>query len=919
MRRHVTFCAQIGRFMMRKDNGLNRKIRSALTLRLLPSICLIAALAPALSSSALAAAPTSAAADFRKDILPILSKYCFDCHGDGMSKGKVSFDEFKSDADLVGRHDLWIEVVKNLRAGLMPPEKKERPTEAERKRLENWVKYEAFGIDPKNPDPGRVTLRRLNRVEYRNTIRDLMGVDFNSEVEFPPDDTGYGFDNIGDVLTISPILLEKYMAAAKTIVAEAVPVVARVIPERTIAGSRFRGASTPSGAANRTPRDSLLSLTYYEPAVVSNSFNIELEGAYKLTLEISVKGTFGGDPGRCRIVFKLDDRPMLEQEFGWHDSKTFRFEFDEKWKSGEHQMTFALEPLTPVSKKISSLDMRFVSATIHGPSEEKYWNRPKNYERFFTREVPPTPAERQAYAREILSAFTRKAFRRPVDDQTIQKLVTVAEKVYAQPSKSFEAGIAHAIVAVLASPRFLFRVEESDPVPAGAAFANVDEYSLASRLSYFLWSTMPDEELYQLAARGQLRRNLDAQVKRMMNDPRSDAMIQNFTGQWLQARDIEGITIDARAVFARDNGTERQTRQAQEEFRARLAQRTNGLAPPNVLFFTNSAGQTNLSGQSNAFAKANAPGQTNRPPGNGNFFNRQRFNRPRIELDRDLRQAIQRETEMFFGSVVHEDRSVTDLIDCNYTFLNEKLAGLYGITNVTGTEMRRVALPPDSPRGGVLTEATTLIVTSNPDRTSPVKRGLFILDNIIGTPAPPPPGNVPALEATEKDFKDKDHDPTLRQALEVHRGKPLCASCHNRMDPIGLAFENFNALGIYREKERGQNIETAGKLVTGESFESVRELKHILVTQHRLDFYRTLSEKLLTYAIGRGMDYYDVETLDRIVQSLDRNNGHFSALLLGVIESAPFQKQRTQATPVETADAVEVNSSNPQVAKTQTP
>jgi hypothetical protein len=447
-------------------------------------------------------------------------------------------------------------------------------------------------------------------------------------------------------------------------------------------------------------------------------------------------------------------------------------------------------------------------------------------------------------------------------------LVAVAEKVYTQPGKNFETGVAHAIVAVLASPRFLFRLEESDRRSARrAAFAQVDEYSLASRLSYFLWSTMPDAELWQLAERGELRKNLSTQIKRLLDDPRSEALVENFTGQWLQTRDVEGIDINARAVLSRDAGEQRDYARRRQRFQELSAIPEEKRTPEQ---------------------KAELQEMAER---------RRRFQRgPQIELDRDLRRAMREETEKSFACVVHEDRSVLELIDSDYTFLNEKLANHYGLTNlnITGAEMRRVTLPADSPRGGVLAHGSVLVVTSNPDRTSPVKRGLFILDNILGTPAPPPPGNVPALEVAEKDFKD--HEPTLREALTLHREKPLCASCHERMDPLGLAFENFNALGMWREQERKQPIDTAGKLITGETFDSVRELKQLLATKHRMDYYRCLTEKFLTYAVGRGMEYYDAETIDKIVQRLDKENGRFSALLMGVIESAPFQKMRTQAT-----------------------
>jgi hypothetical protein len=560
-------------------------------------------------------------------------------------------------------------------------------------------------------------------------------------------------------------------------------------------------------------------------------------------------------------------------------------------------MTFELEPLTQEDQKLNPLDMRIVDVFVRGPMEKEHWTHPTNYARFFPHDAPAKAAARRAYALELLGNFASKAFRRPVDAKTKESLAAMAEDVYSQPGKTFEAGVAHAMVAVLASPRFLFRLEKAEGAETSAATANVDEYSLASRLSYFLWSTMPDDELLTLAGRGELRKNLAAQVKRMLADSRSEKLVQNFTGQWLQTRDVEGVSIDERTVLARDSGQERQLREQQAALRALFDQNADnkpastnhpapGLTNLLALGLTNQTAQTNLASQNNAAAKRRE-------------LRKSLFKKPRFELDAETRQAMRRETEMFVSSIFHEDRPVTELIESDYTFLNEKLAKLYGITNVTGTEMQRVALPADSVRGGVLTDGSTLVVTSNPDRTSPVKRGLFILENFLGTPTPPPPPNIPALEAAEKDIKD--HEPTLREALQQHRDKPLCASCHARMDPIGLAFENFNAMGMWREKERNQTIDAAGTLITGESFQSVRELKRILSHEHRADFYRCLTEKFLTYALGRGTEYYDVETIDQIVQRLDRQDGRFSALLTGVIESAPFQKMRLQATPTATA------------------
>ena len=425
----------------------------------------------------------------------------------------------------------------------------------------------------------------------------------------------------------------------------------------------------------------------------------------------------------------------------------------------------------------------------------------------------------------MLNRFATQAFRRPVDPEAIDQLVAMAEKIYHLPGQRFEQGVARAMVAVLASPRFVFRVEATGPdaKPAGQKYLPVDEYTLASRLSYFLWSTMPDA--------GAFSRSRARRAEEESGGYRSNACwttraarrsTRNFVGQWLQVRDVDGFTINTRAVL------------------------------------------------------------------------RQEGSRARIELDGQTRRAMRNETEMVFAHIARDDRSVLELIDSDYTFLNAKLAELYGIKGVSGSQMRKVTLPKDSPRGGVLTHASVLLVTSNPTRTSPVKRGQFILENLLGTPAPPPPAVVPPLEDAKKEFKDRE--PTGRELLALASRQPLCASCHARMDPLGLALENFNAMGLWRDKERGQPIDSTGKLLSGESFRDARELKRILKEGHKADFYRCITEKLLTYALGRGLDYNDVEAVDRIVDRLNGEGGRFSALLLGVIESTPFQKRRSVST-----------------------
>lgn len=803
------------------------------------------------------------------DIQPLLTKYCYDCHGDGAQKGKLAIDELTTDAQ---DRQTWWKVLKNVRAGIMPPQKKPQPTDAEKAQLADWIKYTSFAIDPITPDPGRVTLHRLNRVEYRNTIRDLMGIDYNTTEEFPPDDTGYGFDTIADVLSVSPLLLEKYMQAAEKIVAASVPTVAKVVDETTLAGKQFRDAKG-APAPDR--------MTIYKAIEVSSNFKSQQPGSYRLTGNLIIRGDFDFDPGRCKLIFKVDGKEAWQQEFGWEDGKRHQFIIPEDWKPGEHKFTFELQPLTPIEKKKTAVDIQLASLKIEGPLEEKFWTAPKGYTRFFSKEEPPAAAaDRQQYAKEVLKTFATKAFRRPVDPRTIDRLAAIAESVYTQPGKRFEQGIAQAMVAVLSSPRFLFRVETSEIKTPGEAYSPIDEYSLASRLSYFLWSTMPDEELINVAQHNELRKNLQPQIKRLINDPRSRAFIDNFTGQWLQARDVEGISIDARLVLARDNGQEKELQRELEEFRARLAQQ-----------------QAQAKETPAKDAQANAAGgqlKPATPPKRPRLFAK-----PAVELDGQLRQAMREEPEMLFADIVHKNSSVADLLDCDYTFVNDRLAKHYGLPEIKGKEMRKVTLPKDSPRGGLITMGSTLVVTSNPTRTSPVKRGQFILDNILGMPSPPPPPDIPALEESEKGFKDRE--PTVREALAVHRAKPLCSSCHSRMDPLGFALENFNPMGMWREKERGQGIDASGELITGESFHDVRDLKKILREKHLTDFYRCLTEKVLTYALGRGLDYYDVEAVDRIVDRLQKNEGHFDALLAGVIESVPFQERRNQIDPAPRA------------------
>ncbi|HMP82968.1 MAG TPA: DUF1592 domain-containing protein, partial [Verrucomicrobiota bacterium] len=757
---------------------------------------------------------------------------------------------------------LWWRVLKNVRDGMMPPPKKPQPTTADKQRLEQWILSRVFELDPKNPDPGRVTLRRLNRVEYRNTVRDLMGVDYDTNAEFPPDDTGHGFDNIGDVLTLSPMLLEKYLEAARTIVARSVPLASRVVSERRIHGRHFQPDDVESGG-RRNRRDAPLSLSFYSAASVTNQFRISTPGSYQLALDLMVNDRYVDnvfDYNRCRLVFKADGKELFQREFSWEGGKAYRHELDVEWTPGERELTFELHPLTPNEAQTRTLSVQITAVTVRGPMETKHWVKPRNYDRFFPRPVPENVNERRAYASELMRGFASKAFRRPADDATVNRLTDLAEAVYSQPEKTFEEGVAQSMVAVLASPRFLFREEGVEPGDPQRAY--VDEFALASRLSYFFWSSMPDDELLRLAGEGGLRTNLSAQVTRMLADGKSEALVKNFTGQWLHARDIESVTIDSRAVLRRENKPDPEMEAVRRRFR-QLNEKSDE--------------QLTTEERTELRELRDRVRQSNRQP-------------LRAELNGDLRRSMRQETEMVFDHVLRQDRNLIELVDGDYTFLDERLAAHYGIDGVKGNELRLVKLPPDSPRGGILTQGTVLAVTSNPTRTSPVKRGVFILDNILGTPPPPPPPDIPPLEDATKDVKDRT--PTLRETLAAHRENPSCSSCHNRMDPLGLAFENFNALGMWRDSELGEPVDAAGQLITGEQFNGVKELKRLLAEKYSRDFYRTVTEKVLTYALGRGLDYYDVTTVDEIVSRIEKADGRPSALLSGVVESAPFQMTR---------------------------
>ncbi len=618
----------------------------------LSSIILATLLLPLPGRSQDAASPTSSATGLEQTLQPFLKRNCLECHEDPDPEADLRLDTSLDADSFATDAKKWALVLKRVRSGEMPPRPLPRPKKGELDPVLAALQESLNAVAARNADPGSVTIRRLNRVEYANTIRDLLGVDFEVDDQFPADDVGYGFDNIGDVLSLSPLLMEKYLTAAEQIAAQTL---------------------TEETRSQRLARE---------------------------------------------------------------------------------------------------------------PKEDEALNDS---------------------ARAVLTPLLARAYRRPVASHEIDRLVRLAVAAGGDDA-DFDAGIGLALKAMLVSPHFLFKVE-LDPTPdAPEEIRQLNEFELATRLSYFLWSTMPDGELFDQAKARTLRTNLDAQIARMLKDPKRDALVANFAGQWLQLRNLETSTPDGK------------------------------------LFPT---------------------------------------------FDDRLRHDMRRETELFFAAVMNEDRSVLELIDADFTFLNASLAKHYGIGGVEGDTFRRVTLE-GSPRGGVITQAAVLTVTSNPTRTSPVKRGKWILENLLGEPPPPPPANVPDLDEDEQAVLSG----SLRQRMEQHRKNPNCAVCHIKMDAMGFAMENFDAVGAWRTKDGQFTIDPAGELPDGQAFNGPAELKRILRGSLKDQFARCLTEKMLIYALGRGLEPGDEAAVNQIVESLAEQDYRFSALARGIAASDPFQKQR---------------------------
>jgi hypothetical protein len=721
--------------------------------------------------------------DYAKDVRPLLEKYCYDCHTGIEPDGKMVLDTLDPQGGVKLRKS-WQKVRDNVAGTMMPPEDFPQPTPEERKRIVSWLDSHPLRIDCSGPvHPGRVTIRRLNRAEYNNTIRDLCGVDFKPAADFPNDDVGYGFDNIGDVLSLPPILLEKYLDAAEKIADTAV----MTFDEAHAPRKRQQGKDFAS----------------------SGEAAIEMEfpksGDYILRVRASADQA---GPDLAKMGIKLDNKEIKTVEVkGKNRSDYDIYQKELRIPKGKHRFAAAFlndyyKPDDPDPKLKGDRNLHIDYLEIVGPIGVRPDEMPESHKQIvFVEPGKGTSAEEAA--RQIFKRFASRAYRRPATDDEIERLMALFAMTK-KDGESFERGIQIGVQAVLVSPNFLFRVEQEPGPKDPNGIRTLNEYELATRLSYFLWSTLPDTELFTLAHQGKLRQNLDAQVRRMLKDPKSDALVQNFAGQWLQLRALDITSPDPKQF----------------------------------------------------------------PTWN-----------------KDLREAMRKETELFFSYIVREDRSILEFIDSDYTFVNEVLAKHYGIAGVTGSEFQKVSVPLDQ-RGGLLGQASILTVTSNPNRTSPVKRGKWVLENLLAAPPPPAPPNVPQLEEGKKAAEDG----SLRQRLEAHISIPGCAACHRMLDPLGFGLENYNAIGGWRTMDGKFPVEPAGVLPDVGEFQGVRELRGIL-RKKEADFRRCLAEKLMTYALGRGMELDDTCTLRAIADEVAKNDNKFSSLVLAIVHSDQFQKR----------------------------
>lgn len=780
-------------------------------------------------------------------VFGFLQKNCVGCHSASVTSGDLNLAALHGSKTFDANRDVWERVAGKLKTGQMPPPGVPRPPEADLLAVTGFLDAEFARQDRSiKPEAGRVTARRLNRAEYSNTLRDLLGIHIQPAANFPADESAFGFDNNADALNLSPVLLEKYLHEAESAVHTALFGPEQMKP--SVVHYSFPVRINLTRGQTGLPKD----LSNYDFTGLSLVYaghtmhRFPVDGEYSFRLVLNGHRPNQSEPAHPALF--LDGKLFHEFEVDATDLEGQLVETRARVTAGDHLVSASylkvyhglppsyngpdpskrppvallsnngrgalspedIETLRKFGTKIKTdsvekrLDNRFESIDIGGP-----FSQATSVSAESLRKVYVCSQRTDGCARTIVRDFATRAFRRPATSQETDSFLAFFS-LARKNGDSFEEGIATALEAVLVSPRFLYRIEQDRTAVAGQDSAPVNDYELASRLSYFLWSSMPDEELLRLAGQKQLSKPsiLAAQVRRMLLDPKSDALVENFAGQWLQFRNIDVVRPDV-----------------------------------------------------------------------------ERF----PEFDESLRHSMRRETQLFVANIVRQDSSILDFLDADYTFVDERLARFYGLSGVTGPEFRKVEISGTKRGGGILSQASILTLSSYSTRTSPVLRGKWILDNLLNAPPPPPPPSVPALDDTKV-----GQSVSLRQEMEEHRKNAVCASCHSRMDPLGFGLENFNAIGAWRDDDGKFPVDASGTLPGGRSFQGPVELKKLLKADQNA-FVDGMAEKLLTYALGRGLERYDRPALAAIIAKLPAAGYRFSQLVLGIVNSVPFQMRDVPA------------------------
>jgi len=755
----------------------------------------------------------------------MVKQYCLGCHNNKVKTAGVSLEGL--DTTRVGDNAAtWEKVLRKLSADQMPPAGLPHPKTEDRQKFVAWLEASLDQAAAARPNPGRPTIHRLNRAEYANAIRDLLAVDTKPLVSLPGDDSGYGFDNIGDVLSLSPVLLERYMSAANKIVKAAVGDVHMKPQEDEFFATRDTRTTKQRLKFNRRPERISEDLPFDSAGGTLIHYRFPVDGTYTIRIKTPTPAKPDGstnDPtvSELKIPVKAGNRELGVTFFREDELPEVIVNPATAGRRGAAALGARRGP-----PRMAKMDVRLDGArmkvfdvpegqngpawsavAITGPYDVMGPGDTESREKIFVCK-PANASQEEGCARRIISNLGRRAYRRPFTEADLKPLMGFYDS--ARKNGTFDDGIEMALRAMLVSPDFLFRVEHDPATAAPGTVFRVNDYELASRLSFFLWSSIPDDELLNLAAKNRLHEPavLQAQVSRMLADEKSDALVTNFAGQWLYLRNLALSTPDP------------------DEF---------------------------------------------------------------PEFDDALRAAFLQETQMFFASILRDNRPVTELLSANYSYLNDRLAEHYGIKGIYGPQFRRVLLA-DADRGGLLGQGSILTVTSYPNRTSVVQRGKWVLENLLGTPPPPPPPDVPSLEAHSKEGKQL----TMRQQMEQHRANPTCAACHSRMDPIGFALENYDGVGKWRTTDAGSRIDPSGKLPDGTTFAGPSGLKNLLLTADKNEFLETFTEKLMTYALGRGLEYYDRPALRGVIRDAEAHGNTIQAYIKAIVKSQQFQMRRSR-------------------------